>query len=140
MKRVRAFALPAAIFLLVILAMLGAFMASFSTTQQVDSASDIQGSRGYHAARMGAEWITAKICNGGAPCASALTACPAASTVMSATPDGFTVTVTCTMSSYSEGSSTRYVYWITSTATTGGSPGSLSYVERNFRAFIDFSS
>ena len=70
MKQVRGFALPSAIFLLVILAMLGAFMTTFSTTQHVDSANDLQGSRGYRAARMGAEWVVAKICNGGSPCGS----------------------------------------------------------------------
>ena len=47
--------------------MLGAFMTIFSTTQHIDSANDLQGSRGYPAARMGAEWAVATICNGGSP-------------------------------------------------------------------------
>ena len=137
MKHVRGFTLPAAIFLLVIMALLGAFMTTFSTTQHVDSANDLQGSRGYRAARMGAEWVVAMICNG-AGCASPLTACPASPSVMSVTPDGFSVTVTCAVNSYAEGALTRYVFWITSTATTGGSPGSLSYIERSINAFVEF--
>lgn len=140
MKQARGFALPSAIFLLVIMAMLGAFMTTFSTTQHIDSANDLQGSRGYRAARMGAEWVVAKICNGGSPCATPLTACPAASSVMDVSPDGFTVTVTCAVSSYSEGIVTRYVFWITSTAKTGGSPGGLGYIERSINAFVEFPS
>ena len=140
MRHVRGFTLVAAIFLLVILAMLGAFMTTFSTTQHVDSAKDVLGSRGYHAARMGAEWVVAMICNGGAPCASPRTTCPASSSVMDTTPDGFTVTVTCAVNSYSEGVLTRYVFWITSTATAGGSPGSLGYIERSINAFVEFPS
>lgn len=140
MIRLRGFALPSAIFLLVILAMLGAFMTTFSTTQHIDSANDLQGSRGYRAARMGAEWAVAKICNGGSPCAGPLTACPAASSVMDVTPDGFSVTVTCAMNSYTEGTTPRYVFWISSTAKTGGSPGGLGYVERSVNAFVEFPS
>lgn len=131
MKRVRGFTLVSAIFLLVILAMLGAFMTTFSTTQHIDSANDLQGSRGYRAARMGSEWAVAMI-------SSTPTACPASPSVMDIVPDGFTVTVTCAMNSYSEGGVTRYVFWITSTATTGGTPGSLGYIERSVNAFIEF--
>lgn len=137
MRRVRGFTLVSAIFLLVILAMLGAFMTTFSTTQHIDSANDLQGSRGYRAARMGSEWAVAMICNG-AGCASPLAACPASPSVMDIMPDGFTVTVTCAVNSYSEGVVTRYVFWITSTATSGGSPGSLGYIERSVNAFIEF--
>ncbi len=140
MRRLRGFALPSAIFLLVILAMLGAFMTTFSTTQHIDSANDLVGSRGYRAARMGAEWAVAKICNGGSPCASPLTACPAIPTPLDTAPDGFSVTVTCAVNSYTEGVTPRYVFWITSTATVGGSPGGIGYVERSVNAFIEFPS
>jgi MSHA biogenesis protein MshP len=43
MKAIRGFSLPTAIFLLVILALLGAFMISLSSTQNVTSAQDVQG-------------------------------------------------------------------------------------------------
>ena len=100
MRRVRGFTLVSAIFLLVILAMLGAFMVTFSTTQHIDSANDLQGSRGYRAARMGSEWMVAKICND-ANCATPLTACPALTYPyqLDASPDGFTVKVSCTVNS-----------------------------------------
>lgn len=55
------FAAIAAIFLVVILAALGAFMLTFSNTQQLASAQDLQGSRAYWAARAGLEWGIGKI-------------------------------------------------------------------------------
>lgn len=89
---------------------------------------------------MGAEWAVAKICGPAAGCTSPLTACPAASTLMDVAPDGFSVTVTCAMSSYTEGVTSRYIFLITSTATVGGSPGGLGYVERSVNAFVEFPS
>jgi MSHA biogenesis protein MshP len=56
MRRARGFTLPAAIFLLVILAALGAFALSLSTSQQVGAALDVQGTRAYQAARAGVQW------------------------------------------------------------------------------------
>ena len=55
-SRHNGFAAIAAIFLLVALAALGAFMVTFSNTQQLTSAQDLQGSRAYWAARAGLEW------------------------------------------------------------------------------------
>jgi MSHA biogenesis protein MshP len=62
----RGFALPAAIFLLVILAALGAFIVNISTSQQIGSALDIQGERAYQAAYAGMEWVRYQVWNGGA--------------------------------------------------------------------------
>ncbi|MCK7581252.1 MAG: hypothetical protein MZV65_40205 [Chromatiales bacterium] len=50
------FALPSAIFLLVILAALGAFILTVSTSQHIGAALDVQGARAYQAARAGIEW------------------------------------------------------------------------------------
>lgn len=134
MKRSRGFALASGIFLLVILALLGAFMLNMSNTQHLTSAQDMQGSRAYRAARMGLEWAAATL----AP----LTACPAATTTLDTAPDGFTVVVTCVVNTYNEagpaGDIPRPVFWITSTAASAGAVGSVSYVERSLNAFIEF--
>jgi MSHA biogenesis protein MshP len=144
MNQARGFALPSAIFLLVILALLGAFMLTVANTQQLTSAQDVQGVRAYRAARMGLEWAAARLCGASADCSVPLTACPAASTVLDTAPDGFGVTVTCTMNSYNEagpaGNVARSVFWITSTASGGGAVGSIGYVERSLNAFIEFPS
>lgn len=56
MKRLRGFAIVSAIFILVVLAALGAFIVNVSTSQHIGSALDVQGVRAYHAARAGIEW------------------------------------------------------------------------------------
>ena len=57
MRRAQAgFSLVSAIFLLVVLAALGAAMVNISTVHQASSALDVQGARAYQAARAGIEW------------------------------------------------------------------------------------
>ncbi|MCX7150515.1 MAG: hypothetical protein NTY05_14100 [Rhodocyclales bacterium] len=129
MKSDRGFSLPTAIFLLVILALLGAFMVSLSTTQNITSAQDVQGSRAYRAARAGIEWAAFNL-------KAPATTCPAASTVL--TIDSFSVTVACSVTTHDEGGTARYIFLVTSTATEGGAIGSLGRVERVVGTFIEF--
>jgi MSHA biogenesis protein MshP len=83
------FAIFSAIFILVVLATLGAFILNISSGQQIGSALDVQGVRAYHAARAGIEWGLFQQMQGGV-------ACPAGSFVPgAATLGGFTVSVTC---------------------------------------------
>ena len=51
--RQRGFTVVTAIFLLVVLAALGGFIATISTTQHIGSALDVSGARAYQAARSG---------------------------------------------------------------------------------------
>lgn len=60
-KHMRGFALVSAIFILVVLAALGAFIVNISTSQHIGSALDVQGVRAYHAARAGIEWGLYKV-------------------------------------------------------------------------------
>lgn len=126
--RQRGFSLVTAIFLLVILAMLGAFMVTLSTTQNVTSAQDYQGSQAFRAARAGIEWGVASI-------KTLVTSCPAPTTM---TMGSYSVAVTCTLNSYDEGGTPRRIFWLASTATTGGSVGSIGYIERTMNAFVEF--
>lgn len=120
----RGFAAIAAIFLVVVLAALGAFMVTFSNTQHLTSAQDVQGSRAYWAARAGMEWGIV----------SAVSACPASPTSLAI--DVFTVTVTCAQSTYSD-SDTVNMFSITSVANaTGASVGSVGYIERSVSASV----
>ena len=136
------FVLPSAIFLLVILAGLAAFMVTFSTTQSITSAQDVQGARAYHAARSGTEWGLYKVLDPtnatfkamvppygtGTSAWPNMPACPA-DTAM--TIEGFTVTVRCSSSDYSEAGSTRRirVFLLQSTASVGV-VGTVGFVER----------
>ncbi len=124
----RGFAAIAAIFLLVVLAALGAFMLTFSNTQQLTSAQDIQGSRAYWAARGGLEWGLASVLTN--------SACPAVSPTVLAL-DGFAVSVDCASQVFAEGGANRTIYRITATANQGGGVGTISYIERSVSATIE---
>jgi len=129
------FAAIAAIFLVVILAALGAFMLTFSNTQQLTSAQDIQGSRAYWAARAGLEWGIGSINSAGS--ASAVTS----SSCTTTTPlpiDGFSVAVTCSGAGapYAEGGVDKYIFQITSVASIG-TIGSVGRIERSISASME---
>ena len=126
----RGFAAIAAIFLVVVLAAFGAFMVSFSNTQQLNSAQDVQGSQAYWAARSGLEW--------GIP---TVTATPALCVTPMASPptplDGFTISVNCTATAYTEGSTTITIMRLTATASRSATVGSIGYVERSVSASVE---
>ncbi len=110
-NRMRGFAIVTAIFILVVLAALGAFIVSISTNQQIGTALDIQGVRAYQAAKSGVEWGiyqieatpaynfsygTPAVAVGNAnPNTRACPASPASFAPAAPTLAGFTVTVTC---------------------------------------------
>jgi MSHA biogenesis protein MshP len=140
----RGFAAIAAIFLLVVLAGLGAFMVTFSNTQQLTSAQDVQGTRAYWAARSGLEWAIAGVFATApvAPATTPLATCPSlASTPAFTKPteiNGFDVNITCTPQIYVEGSVTLTIFQLDATARTkGGVPGSLGYIERSVTASVE---
>lgn len=122
------FAAIAAIFLVVLLAALGAFMVGFSNTQQLNSAQDVQGSRAYWAARGALEWGIPTVTP--ALCVSPMASPP--------TPlDGFTIRVDCEPTAYTEGIVTVNVLRLTATASRGSGAGSVDYVERSVSASVE---
>ncbi len=133
------FAAIAAMFLLVLLAALGAFMLSFSNTQQLSSAQDVQGSRAYWAARAGLEWGLAAV-DATAPVAPAVVPLPTCPVVAPpATIDGFALVFVCDRSLYSEDvPPLRVVFRLTATASRGGAVGSVGYIERSVSASVEY--
>jgi MSHA biogenesis protein MshP len=125
---VRGFASIAAIFLLVVLAALGAFMVSISSSQQLSAAQDVQGSRAYWAARAGLEWALGSLAATPAACPSP----PAPFTV-----DGFTLALSCTRSAFDEAGAPRVIYALTSKASVGAAPGGIGYIERSVSASVE---
>ena len=55
-KRSGGFSLISAIFLLVVVTLLGAYVATLSTNQHIAEALDVEGARAYQAARAGVDW------------------------------------------------------------------------------------
>lgn len=124
------FAIVSAVFLLVVLALLGAMIVSMSTTQQVGSARDLAGSRAYFAAKAGIEWGAYQVLQAGS--CNASTTLPA----LSGSAAGFTVVVACSASSpVDEAGTSVVVYQITSTASIG-TLGVLDYAERQLQAVV----
>ena len=127
------FAAIAAVFLVVVLAALGAFMLTFSNTQQLTSAQDLQGTRAYWAARAGLEWGIGFV---NAQPAGAV--CPPSPTVLPALAGGFTVVVNCVRLNYLEGGANVNIYQFTSLADNRpAAPGSLSFIERGLSASME---
>jgi MSHA biogenesis protein MshP len=127
------FAAISAIFLLVVLAALGAFMLTLSNTQQLTSAQDVQGSRAYWAARSGIEWAVAAI-------AATPTLCPGATPSLVSGPaliEGFTIQIRCARNTYAEGADSRTIYALESQASLGATAGSTGYIERSLSAWIE---
>jgi len=117
--RQRGFTIVTAIFLLVVLAMLGAFMLSVTGLQQSSSVLDVQGVRAYQSARAGVEWGAWQVLDpNNAIGSSALPTCPASPTdlTVAGSLSPFTVTVTCTPTVTTEGNRNVGVYVIVSTA------------------------
>lgn len=125
------FSLISAIFLLVVIAALGLFTVTISTTQQQSSAMDVLGSRAYQAAKAGIEWGVYQIIKGGATCATLVQPTMPPGTQLSS----FTVTVDCSSTAWTEGVASLSVYQLTSTAQTGV-VGSAGYFERQLQVTI----
>ncbi len=127
------FSIVSAIFLLVVLAFLGAAMVTFSTNQQQSAAMDVMGSRAYQAARAGMEWGAYQVLQNAGACAPTTTL-----PTLSGTLNGFTVTVTCGATVASEVSAATgivTVYDLTSTAALGA-VGQPDRVERQIQISI----
>lgn len=123
------FALVSAIFLLVILASLGAMMLTFSTVQHAGSAQDVQGSRAYRAAKAGIEWGLYQVLQNGS--------CTNTNLAPGGSLNGFAVSVVCaTAGPYTEAGQELNVHTITATATSGviAKP---DYVERQLQVRVE---
>ena len=115
----RGFSLISAIFLLVVIAALGTFAVTLSTTQQQSAALDVMSARAYQAARAGIEWGAYQALRNGA-CVD--TVLPAGT--FPGTLSGFVVMITCPSAIHDDtagtGTPPRVTSWIiTSTATQG---------------------
>lgn len=133
-KAQQGFSLITAIFLLVVVAGLGALMMTFFTAQQQSSALDALGVRANQASRAGTEWGAFQITHGGAFVAACQMGAASGSP---GTLSGFAVNVSCNASSHVEGGGTLWTYAISSVAATEGvSPGQPDYVERAVRTTV----
>jgi len=147
-KRHRGFSVVTAIFLLVVLTLLAALIASVSGLQQSTSQLDVLGVRAYHAARTGLEWGAHNVLDPGNTLnCNTLPACPASPQNLPALAGSlapFTVTVSCAETGdTTEGNRLVRVYSIVATACNQPSAGACpnaapnaDYVERQVQASV----
>ena len=132
------FAIVSAIFIVVALAALGAFVAVVATTQHVGSALDLNASRAYYAARAGIEWGIAQTGD------SAFCAANPSTTIVPVA--GISATVTCVTLAAGDAveSGLGRIHSIASIAcnqpSSGNCPGlagAPNYVERRLTVLIE---
>lgn len=124
MKPQQGFSLVMAIFVLVVLGLLGGYMVRMAGVQLSTFNQTLLGARAYQAAHAGIEWGIARISNGG-NCADVN-----AQTAMSfAGLNGFSVRLSCSSQSYSEADQHPTVYRINALSRFGGYSSS-EYVAR----------
>ena len=141
--RQRGFTIVTAVFLVVVLALLGAFIVSVTGLQQSSQQLDVQGVRAYQAARAGVEWAAFQVLT---PSSSTPPDCPTSPTNIASLGGSlspFTVTVTCTASPVTtEGNRNVRTYRIVATGCNDPAltscPAAVSprYVERQIEAVL----
>lgn len=121
-SRQRGVSIISAIFLLLLMAGLAAYMANIISVAHVNSAADVGGSRAYQAARGGVEWGMFQLDPNAA--SASLPTCATASGTLTAIPN-HSVVVSCVpypsdSAVYQEGSRQIRIFQITATATALG--------------------
>ena len=141
-NRAGGFSLVSAIFLLVVVTLLGAYVATLASSQHISEALDIEGARAYQAARTGVEWGAWQVLQ--APAGGFRTTCDGATYAaptnqalagLAGNLSGFAVDVQCGSAGATEEGVNVRVYRLTVTASKG-TLGGLVYVERQLQATI----
>ena len=123
----RGFSIVAAIFILVVLSGLAAFIVSVTSNQNLSLAQSFESARAYQAARAGVEWGIANLLNNGACSGGSLT-------FTDADLSRFTTTITAIPS---VGGGKTFCSISATASPTGATAGSIGYVERNVLAVVE---
>ncbi len=123
------FSLITAIFLLVVVAGLVAFVVNIRSVQVITLLYGVQGARAMQAARSGIEWGIYESIVGGSCAASSNFTLPDAEL------DDFDIEVQCASSVHTEGTTPVTVYRLTAIASAGAY-GTLDYVQRRIQATV----
>lgn len=122
------FSLVAAIFLIVVLAGLGVFAVRLGTIEQQTVTEGLRAAQAFHAARSGVAWASYRALNGGV-CTSATLDLSEGGAA------GFRVSVDCSKSTHTEGTTTVHVY-VFDVRAEAGTYGGPDYVSRRLQAKV----
>jgi len=123
------FTLMSAVFILVVLTLIGTFIVSIASMARTSDTLGMQGTRAYYAAKSGLEWGIFKVApSNGSPPYNCPTS-PTTLTFSQGAMTGFTTTVTCTQNQFSEAGVNYNMFQIISFAEYG-TVNSLDYVSR----------
>jgi MSHA biogenesis protein MshP len=122
------FSLVSAIFLLVVLAGLGVYAVRLNTLQQQTVTAGLRAAEAFEAARTGTEWGAYLALNAGV-CAAATLSLTEGATA------GFRVSVQCTQSTHTEGTSTIHMF-VFDVRAEAGAYGGPDYVSRRLQTKI----
>ncbi|MBS3955114.1 MAG: hypothetical protein KGZ88_19350 [Methylomicrobium sp.] len=114
MKRQTGFSLVMAVFILVVLGLLAAYMARMSSVQHATVLHALQSARAYQAARAGLGWSVARLLMNG-DCKSVTAQSPLSFDEM----PGFTVSIRCSSRSFIEGDTEPVVYQLNALSEYG---------------------
>lgn len=135
----RGFSIVTAIFLIVVLAALGAFAVSLLRAQQSSAAFDELGARAYQAAQSGIEWGAWQVLRGPGTCAAAT-----GNLALPGTLAPFTVTVECASTAHTEAGNPVTIYQLMATACNQPASGACpnpapgaDYVERQVQGTVE---
>jgi len=128
MIRQQGITLIGAIFVLIIVSLLGQYLVNIAGVQRQSSLLALQSARAYQSANAGIEWNIAKVIS--------THSCPASAPTSFTGLTGFTVTTTCkNLGSFDENGNISTVYQLNATAQFG-SYGSADYVSRKLEVVI----
>lgn len=130
MKKQAGFSIVMAIFILVVLSLLGGYMVKLSGVQHATSSFAIQGSRAYQAARAGISWSVARLSATG-DCNDITSASPMSFTDI----NGFSVTLGCNIDTEFEAAKDLGIYQLTALSQSGAY-NSANYISRNIELSI----
>jgi MSHA biogenesis protein MshP len=125
LKKRTGFALIQAIFVLVVLSLLGVAMVRLISVQSTTSVMAVQGARAYHAARSGLEWGAARAANS--------ESCDGSFEL-----DQFLVRVSCSSQEFTEGTIGPYDVYQVKAVATYGTVGSVDYISRTAEMKVGF--
>jgi MSHA biogenesis protein MshP len=126
--RQRGFSLVSAVFLLVVLAGLGVYAVRLNTLQQQSVTAGLRAAQAFEAARTGVAWAAYRALNAGACSAATLNLSEGAAA-------GFRVSVQCSQSTHTEGSSTVRIF-VLDVRAEAGVYGGPDYVSRRVQTKI----